>query len=129
MNKWDTEPNYLRWYDAATGLRCAIVRVPRMGHLCGYVKLPHGVKISAGKAGRMAVHGGVTFNGKHRYYRLSRGRWVGFDCAHAFDVVPMFHERWAQTQGAAYRDIEFVKQQCTMLAEQISKRIKNGGAS
>jgi len=36
------EPDFRKYIDQATGLRCMIVPVPEMGHLCGYVQLPPG---------------------------------------------------------------------------------------
>jgi hypothetical protein len=37
---WKTEKIKSTWIDRESGYRCAIVRHTRMGHLCGYVKVP-----------------------------------------------------------------------------------------
>jgi len=38
---WQDEPDEARWVDAATGLRCAIVRSEVTGALAGFVEIDH----------------------------------------------------------------------------------------
>ena len=73
------------------GMRCAM-RHGAFGCPCGYVMLPeehpwHYLKESELDE-LIIVHGGVTFLGK--LHELSDdSRWVGFDMAHAGDMVGM----------------------------------------
>lgn len=79
---WHDEPDKVQYEDDETGLPCLVVRVPRMGHLCGYVGVPpdhslHGVDYAACPEDcdsetfacdhqpcmRFDVHGGLTFAG------------------------------------------------------------------
>lgn len=87
------------------------------------------------------VHGGLTFAGRlsRPAGGLHRGLWVGFDCGHAWDYMPALHEkmaslRWDISPGddgglsllrsdTVYRDIAYVKDQCTKLAGQIRRRV------
>src|ERR1041385_5990618 len=91
---WEDEPNRVAWRDPATGLQCLIRRIPHMGHLCGYVRVQRdhalfGLSRYQRRVWRLRVHGGVTFTGRFRRGReATRGHWVGFDCGHAFDLVP-----------------------------------------
>lgn len=83
---WDSEQDIYEWIDPTTGLYCRILRVPHRGHLCGYVRVPRGVRNSSR---RLQCHGGTTFDKKmkkSRYFKA--GRWVGFDCAHLGDLSP-----------------------------------------
>lgn len=119
---WETEPNELKWTDKATGLLCWIVRIrpESMGHLCGYVAVPAGHPIRGNWCDDFDVHGGVTWSAP---LEGSTKWWVGFDCAHVGDFCPA----WADDphmQGlfkdSLYRDIEYVKAECTKLARQIA---------
>lgn len=118
---WEHEPNELRWVDPATRLKCVILRIPTMGHLCGYVKLPRNSKwYPKGRGYRnpnFAVHGGVTFRGplKRPTGGTFPGRWVGFDCAHHCDKSPFCK----YFEYGEYRDLEYVKRQVQLLASQV----------
>lgn len=121
---WDNEVDKRQWLDLETGLPCLIVRGP-MGAWCGYVGVPeghpcfqlgydqvHGYNLESdnyeGPCPDLSVHGGLTFadfcapDGKeHGICHIvepgenDRVWWLGFDCGHAFDLVPrmMQHER------------------------------------
>ena len=144
---WNLEPDFVKWIDPVTGLVCAIVRVKTLGHLCGYVRVPNsrlvkrmrqrerriiGLAFSGRNVRRsgytlpeidnIAVHGGVTFSGRHGHYRMSRGYWVGFDCAHFGDLSPGL--RLVSFVGV-YRDMAYVRGQCESLAKQL-KELLNG---
>jgi hypothetical protein len=123
---WLTEPNELKWNDPATGLLCWIARVrpDTSGHLCGYVAVPAGHPLHGKAAGYgnsehdadFDVHGGVTWNGLHDG---STKWWIGFDCAHAGDLLPTDRfNRWPTKD--VYRGIEYVKAECAKLARQIA---------
>lgn len=149
MNKeqpWLNEPNEAKWIDQATGLQCVIKRT-EYGNLCGYVRLPHGNledRIAAtmrrrngksylsGKVWRRAgydhstlrhaeVHGGLTYCGKlHRPTGGAyRGLWVGFDCAHAWDIIPKLQ---FNGDDAVYRDFAYVRGECAGLAKRLKAK-------
>lgn len=122
---WLTEPNELRWTDEDTGLECLIKRNPELLHLCGYVKIDptnalYGKKYTGES---LNVHGSVTWQGKLEADK-DAAYYIGFDCGHFNDYVPgmaNFHvqsglhpDRWG-----IYRDIEFVKAECAILAAQV----------
>ncbi len=139
---WEVEPDYLKYRDPATGLLCVIKRT-MMGHLCGYARLPHDYRRLQRRAwvwnGRnrvawdmpgqnsIAVHGGITFASNSGLRRPTggtlRGRWVGFDCAHADDLVPGVITHAPSLEGiSVYRDIAYVKQELVDLCRQIAGR-------
>lgn len=79
------------------------------------------------------MHGGVTFS-NNEHEQLPRGWWwVGFDCAHAGDVIPAMEAISAKIVAdrpdlawmskvehypAVYRTEAFVRSECESLAEQ-----------
>lgn len=76
------------------------------------------------------VHGGLTFAGFNPYFRggrAMRGLWVGFDCAHAGDLIPQllllpFLEKVQHLyQRDTYRDMPFVEDNCRSLADQLAE--------
>lgn len=103
---WKDEPDKRQWRDETTGLPCLAVRHAVGGHWCGYVGVPpghpwHGLKYS--DEGLVAsVHGGLTFTSGCQHeadpsigvcHIPGEGEtddlwWLGFDCAHAFDLAP-----------------------------------------
>jgi hypothetical protein len=124
---WQTEPDELDWTDAATGLRCRIVRNPHMGMLCGYVGVPakhplFGWTSNEPAVEKLDVHGGLTFVDERDGLW-----WFGFDCGHGFDISPGLqamlppHLRSRQMGGISvvYRTIDYVHFECTNLAWQI----------
>lgn len=98
---WSGEPDKAAWVDPETGLGCLAHR-NAMGAWCGYVGVPpghpwHGVGRFTGPLRQAIAHGGVNFAGPGRNdsaegeYGLGVGEdlwWVGFDCGHAWDLVP-----------------------------------------
>lgn len=105
---WDAEPDRVEWrVPELPGLACLMVRGP-MGSWCGYVGVPpghpaHGEDYQT-LDGRLDVHGGLTYaaacevNGQRgveaRICHVPEPGesddvwWLGFDCAHAWDVSP-----------------------------------------
>lgn len=115
---WQNEPDQLQWRDDRTGLNCLILR-NHFGALCGYVGVPAGHQMF-GKTHHDVdahAHGGLTFSDSD-----GTEWWFGFDCGHVTsgDLLP----RWSDDQDIAplmrtYRDIEFVRSECTHLAHQL----------
>jgi hypothetical protein len=118
-NPWSCEPDRVEWDCPLTGLRCEIVRIGYLGHLCGYVWLPKGHPwngvdcLEIERSMRSHPHGGLTYSSP---CRDSGGRWkIGFDCAHAGDIIPATSKRFSMA-GDTYKDIAFVKTQVDALA-------------
>lgn len=144
---WDNEPDKAQWVDDATGLDCLIVR-NRLGALCGYVGLPPGHPLHGTDYERaydhaeIDVHGGLTFadrcqdgaeDGPGVCHVPELGRphdvwWLGFDCAHACDLVPGMLELPGlpeRLQAPGYRDVyrtfDYVRSEVANLAAQLAK--------
>ncbi|HKX40905.1 MAG TPA: hypothetical protein VJO99_07090 [Burkholderiaceae bacterium] len=127
---WKYEPDRVAWRDPSTGLQCLILR-SGLGSLCGYVRVPrdhpmHGMHRQR-PVWRLLVHGGITFAGRIRWDRKTRGHWFGFDCAHAFDLVPgMLEPRrlLGMVAGAPekYRTVQYVRYHCELLATQLARK-------
>lgn len=128
MNEWDSEPDRKHWIDSATGLDCLIVRNPVTYALCGYVGVPeghpwHGKGYDDVDA---EVHGGLTFadactrhvcHGENGEVVANKDVWwLGFDCAHAWDIIPLLGRSFSD---ATYKNIAFVECECRSLAAQI----------
>lgn len=114
LEPWKEEPNELNYIEE--GFRASILR-NGMGCLCGYISVPsthpwygrHYDDIDA------KVHGGLTYSNKDRVFE---DLWqVGFDCAHAGDLIPMM-AKIIDLPDDTYRDINFVKNEIRNLAEQ-----------
>jgi len=139
--QWSDEPDLEVWTDEFTGYRCLILRTS-MGNLCGYVEVPdshpwHGLDYSSPTDGstpdpdnyefhnridgKVGVHGGLTFAGD-RGQVVGSGWWFGFDCAHAWDLVPtMLRDGYHSQAESSYRDIAYVREECGKLARQLAE--------
>lgn len=138
---WQSEVDKRQWCDLSTGLACMIRRAGAdMGHWCGYV----GVTKSHPAFGKgyddvdVDIHGGLTFAEKCSHgdeataicHRVEAGEdddvwWFGFDCAHAFDLVPGMAARIANRnlgfpmRDDVYRTQEYVVAEVERLAKQL----------
>jgi hypothetical protein len=133
--EWDKEPDKIQYEDEATGLPCLIVR-NHFGALCGYV----GVSFGHPYYGKdyheidLEVHGGLTYS---EFCQEKEGEsggichipepgepakvwWLDFDCAHAWDVIPSFHNE-CLLYGSTYKNIDFVKEEIALLARQVKE--------
>lgn len=131
---WKSEPDKIQYVDEKSGLDCLVVRSFHTGALCGYVGVPksHPAFKKRFTEVDVNVHGGLTFSnlcdesaqeGEGICHLPEPGRpeivwWLGFDCGHAFDLMPALGLR--MTYGT-YRDIEFVKQENRDLAAQLAE--------
>lgn len=74
------------------------------------------------------AHGGITYSDAGNGKYLPKGfYWFGFDCAHSGDLTP--GSSGSIGRGGAYRDIEYVREQCRALAEQLAGIKAEGAAS
>jgi len=133
---WDSEPDKVQWTDPATGLPCLAVRNPRSGNWCGYVGVSsgHPAYHQGYDAVDVEVHGGLTFAGSCQEnspepricHTPEPGEpddvwWLGFDCAHVFDLSPAYKALLAPITGDVYRSLGYVRWECTSLAQQLSE--------
>lgn len=136
---WIGEPNLVQWRDRFTGYQCLILR-NMLGILCGYVRVPRDHALHGRSYTRRAiyraieVHGGLTFSGCLGGRRMKRGHWFGFDCGHFGDAVPVLmmlvqqqlpeHLASLFRSSEVYRSVEYVRAECTSLAQQLSRKGK-----
>ncbi len=128
---WQLEPDELRWIDDTTGYSCVILRHPFLHHLCGYVGVfpwhpAYGLGYNHDLIAKTDVHGGLTYAGDGLRNESSGDEWwLGFDCAHGGDLVPVMREEQFADLGlmdqCTYRTIEYVRKECTSLAQQLKQ--------
>lgn len=140
---WQDEPDKIQWIDEETNLDCLIHRGP-MGNLCGYVGVPPGHP-AHGKSYDgidVDVHGGLTYSefcqeGDDEAAGVCHiplpGRpvkvwWLGFDCGHAFDVMPAMDARQRvaglpplRFGNETYKSVAFVRAEIRRLARQLAE--------
>lgn len=89
--EWVEEPDEILF--EYQGMKCRINRILDIveenkcfgGHLCGYVQIPkdHMLFEKHYDDIQIDVHGGLTYS---NFYKDEY--WIGFDCAHSFDICP-----------------------------------------
>ena len=102
--------------------KCYIRRVPRCGHLCGYVHLTPDSDYYGYEYDDIPVdcHGGLTYGSEHN------NEWViGFDCAHLEDLQPFYSDMEVYGNTGTYRDMEYVAKECESICEQLSTKSKS----
>lgn len=138
---WDNEPDKISWTDAQTDMPCLIVRND-LGSLCGYVAVERGHPLY-GKdyddVENVDVHGGLTYADPCRggseesavCHIPEPGKsddvwWLGFDCAHAWDITPAIAGMFAarnipkrEFPDTSYKTVGFVTAECASLAQQL----------
>ncbi len=138
--EWDDEPDKMQWPDEATGLPCLIVR-SGIGAWCGYVGISEGHPLYGKDCNddddylQLLVHGGVTFSARcqpqddnsHGVCHVpdpgepDHVWWIGFDCAHAYDLSPGNHRfPHLRLREEEYRNVAFARAQCAELARQLA---------
>lgn len=138
--EWVEEPDDVEFEHL--GIRCRILR-NFSGSLCGYSEVPKGhpwygmdyMKVP------VEVHCGLTFGEEwvlEDKIKDSSGYWIGFDCAHANDIVPTCERTIVEVRTRmsqrhpwlkdyvplfqrTYKNINFCVQECKSMAEQINK--------
>jgi hypothetical protein len=151
---WMAEPDKEQWEDPGTGYPCLLVRSQTSGALCGYVGVAaghpwHGRGWSHDDwpGGMPDVHGSLTYaapcqgdpDGHSICHLAAPGEpeplwWLGFDCAHAFDVMPKIEATFRQLPSdmpslgclhhgdmASYRTAAYVMSECARLARQAAE--------
>ncbi len=117
------------------GFPCVVLFMP-MGHRCGYVGVPKTHPVYGGYHELdIDCHGGLTYAEGHlQNQKDTETWWIGFDCAHWLDapdkeaVQKYFPETYERLKDTTYyqaqewsvvRSLEYVKNQCCMVAEQL----------
>lgn len=106
-----------RWY--RNGLMCCM-REGVFGCPCGYVRLPKSFldyelsKLRKELEGMVFIHGGITHLGRLKEVGDDPSIWVGFDMAHAGDIV--YDDR---KNPHPIRTFKECKEETNWLAEQI----------
>lgn len=110
------------------GYGCHIRRVgiPYMGHLCGYIEIPrtHNLyekdydTIEKIYDYELPAHGSLTFSGY-----VNNEYWIGFDCAHVGDLLPMFvgEDIYTPVKTDTYKTMEFVENNIKEIIDFIEK--------
>ena len=143
------------WIDAATDLRCIILREEN-DTLSGYVGVEPGHPLFGVAADALPhaflppVHGELTYASAceaniseavsvcHLAPQKRAGTsdvspdeeiwWLGFDTDHPFDLVPAYSDRSSGHTGRIYRDQGYVYRECMKLARGLDAIGENRGA-
>ena len=138
---WVEELDFVKWkYKGIVCLvkRAYVVEGFHLGHLSlgnlnGYIQVPkeHPWFKKDYNDIDVEVHGGLTFG----EIRDEGEFWIGFDCAHSFDIVPSIEPTRTETDKEickkhgispssnllmrSYKDINFVKAECESMVDQL----------
>jgi hypothetical protein len=130
VGPWDDEPDRVEWREEQFPELVLLMRRGPSGAWCGYVGVPeghawHGQDMYDVDA---EVHGGVTYTdtcdddpeqGICHVPALGEADhlfWVGFDCAHAWDLMPRIADH--AMADDVYRTAYYVREQVRSLAQQ-----------
>lgn len=121
--KQSINPAGLSWTFAQSGLRGWMIADPDTRINAGYIEVP--TESMADEAAELFhCYGGITFSGKLDYLNILLGgdrNWIGFDCDHFGQMVPVDVDLIAQNFGL--RHWRFILQQLLGLQEQILHQI------
>jgi len=139
--EWQHEPDKEQFTDEATGLPCLIKR-NQSGALCGYVGVAEGHPWFGKGYDEVDadVHGGLTYadfcqEGPEEQTichvpgpgEPDRVWWLGFDCAHGWDLSPAAAARERDIglphyiSDQTYKHVAYVKAQCSGLAAEAAE--------
>lgn len=131
--EWSTEPDRLEFEHA--GFSCIIQRNNSLAW-CGYVGLPPEHKYYGKNYQDLekldveldGAHGGLTYSEPcmdlicHKSDDDTKPLWwLGFDCAHAYDLIPGFYEFIsAPSLPGTYRNMDYVIARVKTMAEELA---------
>lgn len=153
LGPWQTEPDLVEWRHES-GLPLLMNR-SATGAWCGYVGLPPPHRHYArpdGEIDEHTSHGGLTYSDHCRARICHEPRdgesrevwWVGFDCAHAWDLAPALEALtrsvmpdWISSYEArdtffrahrqdVYRDLVYVRETVEALAAELAAMARPG---
>jgi hypothetical protein len=105
---WKNEANaYTGFYK---DIPWAIIRVPNIGHLSGYVVVP--TECHWRDVKDLDVHGGITYGPQKDE---EDNTWIGFDCAHPDDICPLMPIK----QHGTYKTKDYVLSQIHSFIDQL----------
>lgn len=129
---WKGEPDRVEFRHA--GLPCLLKRNDDMGTWCGYAAVPPGHPAHGKPYDDVPVqaHGGLTYadacSGSICHVPKPGEPddvwWLGFDCCHGGDVVPMFVTMGMRSwfgRAEKYRDVAYVRRETKRLAQQLAR--------
>ena len=139
---WQSEPDRLEFEHA--GFPCLLLRnMDVTGAWCGYVGVPKGhlffEKDYSDVEQNVEVHWGLTYSGHCAgdiCHEPKEGEpdnvwWLGFDCSHGLDLMPLLLAKESVLLGAGrrkcigkYRTMDYAKAETMKLAEQLQKLVK-----
>jgi hypothetical protein len=128
QGEWVDEPDQV--FAEYKNIKCKLLRHLFLGHFCGYVMLPVDhpwIKLNPFKLD-CYVHGGITYGRDE-----GDGYWLGFDCAHAWDLIPANSKimedvkeemkekfpNFPSSYQESYKNLAFVIAECQNLADQV----------
>lgn len=103
-----------------------------LGHWCGYVAIAPGHPWHGRHYADIPVevHWGLTWDGDGRpdFPDLPGWWWVGFDCAHAGDLVPGMVDLLPPglVEGDTYRTVDYARAEVETLAAQVGLAVSIG---
>ncbi|MBO3274173.1 hypothetical protein [Pseudomonas schmalbachii] len=113
------------------GLRAVVIYMQDMGHRCGYVGVApdhscYRLDYCEATLAEIEVHGGLTYAAGKDYPVSGTGLWwLGYDCAHAWDLPAPdseFGRRFdngIRTSDSVHRDLPYCVHECEQLARQL----------
>jgi hypothetical protein len=146
---WKQEPDRMEW--THRGFPCLMVRNTAVtGSWCGYVAVPpdHPAYEKPYDKVDVNVHGGLTYADHCRGHVCHKPKdgepdtvwWFGFDCAHAFDLMPRMRtlmkaiakelnqpDLGTDYFPERYRDVAYVKKETEKLADQLKRTTTKKG--
>lgn len=131
LGEWTHEPDRHLFYRLGFQM---LAQRGHMGSLCGYIRVTadHPWANYVRSDLDVRCHGGVTWCGGAPSLETQDGdqdttTWIGFDCAHAGDVIPGMPStrgmrmRWSSRARNQYRNLRWVMNECIDLAYQARK--------
>lgn len=130
LEEWETEPDILKFQHK--GMKCLVLRMPEMGHLCGYIRIKE--LPEEFDEYDYHVHGNITFSQNIvdcsdtiKSYFEDEEYVVGFDASHAEDLVPsvaisLRKGQFSYVSGRKYRNMIYMKEETMKLAEQLVQK-------
>jgi hypothetical protein len=131
---WQKEPNQSSFVETNTGYHCYCVREMHAGHWCGYVRVPRSHSWYGFEEFTLvpvSVHGGLTWSRNYSPFKPAKegGWYFGFDCGHGSRDYQPGRVAFFKSLGTpeseydptpdAYRDLNYVREQCLLVAVQL----------
>lgn len=119
--EWDNEPDYLEWTDESTGFSCQILRDPKAGFLKGVVDVETLGRLFARNEKEIlqVLDIGGMIEVEFYYYHIPNILRTQFRCWNYHDLIPSGN--YWQSENATYKNIEYVKEGCRSICNDLSK--------